>query len=95
MDTLFKEISFNTVKSNNAITYHLCGSTKLSNIVIEKAKDSRNNLMFPIEFDGLKLSLWDNYPTIDAKIYIKRFLLGFGCPTYTMIFHHTSLTERS
>ena len=23
--------------------------------------------MFPIEFDGLKLSLWDNYPTIDAK----------------------------
>ena len=33
----------------------------------KKARDSRNNLMFPIEFDGLKLSLWDNYHTIDAK----------------------------
>ena len=31
--------------SNNAITYHLCGSTKLSNILIEKAKDSSKNLM--------------------------------------------------
>ena len=56
--------------SNNAITYHICRSTKLSNLLIEKAKDSRKNLIFPNEFDGLKLSLWNNDLTIyERKLY--------------------------
>ena len=37
-------------------------------ILIEKAKDSMKNLIFPNEFHGIKLSLWDHYPTIDEKI---------------------------
>ena len=57
--------------STNSITYHISETTKLSSILMEKANCTRSNLVFPKEFAGLKLTLWDNIKSIYCNNWIE------------------------
>ena len=51
--------------SNNAITDHLTNQVNFTKRLSEMAKTNRNNMIFPAEFNNLKLSLWDKIPEYD------------------------------